>query len=116
MKIAVSSTDGKTVCGHLGRCTQFVIYDADGFDITARHLRKAGGCPEARPEGGVLGNLSDCQAVISQGIAWVLYDGLVDAGIIPVITTETDPESAVRQFLSGGMTGAYHGNCSCGNH
>jgi predicted Fe-Mo cluster-binding NifX family protein len=112
MKIAVSTSDGKSVCGHLGKCTQFLVYEADGFDILNRHLIRTHGvfahyCSEP---------LNNCQAVITQGMGQGMYDGLVKAGIIPVLTSETDPETAVQQFLCGGITGAYQGNCSCGGH
>ena len=120
MKIAVSTSDGKTVCGHLSKCSQFIIYEADGFDIIDRCMRRTdnpGACHTA--SGSRVRSTApfdDCQAVISQGMGQGIYDGLVNRGIIPVLTSETDPEVAVRQFLCGGMTGAYQGNCSCGDH
>ncbi len=126
MKIAVSTTDGKTVCGHLGRCSQFLVYEAEGFEIVKKRLLKTAGMGDGRLEGACLeagacpghdvDRFHDCQAVITQGMGQGMYDGLVQAGIIPVLTSETDPEVAVRQFLCGGMTGAYQGNASCGGH
>ena len=111
MKIAVSTSDGKSVCGQLSKCNLFIVYEADGFDILDRHLIRTRACAHYRVE-----PLNDCQAVITQGMGQGMYDGLVRAGIIPVLTSETDPEVAVQQFLCGGITGAHHGNCSCGDH
>ena len=39
MRIAVSSLDGKTICGQLGSCNQFIIFEADEFGIKNRKLR-----------------------------------------------------------------------------
>jgi len=123
MKIAVSTTDGRTICGHLGKCSQFFIYEADGFEIVNRRLIQTGAACVRNHNSNVacghrhdVGVFHECQAVITQGMGQGMYDGLVDAGIIPVLTSESDPESAVRQFLCGGMTGAYQGNTSCGGH
>jgi predicted Fe-Mo cluster-binding NifX family protein len=108
MKIAVSTHDGKTICGHLGKCNQFIVFEADVFGIKNRIMRGVSGSSSL---------LHDCQAVITQGMGRGIYDGLMSAGIIPVITMESDPESAVRQFLiNGGVPGTYQGNSSCGDH
>jgi predicted Fe-Mo cluster-binding NifX family protein len=112
MKIAISTSDGKTICGHLSKCSQFIVYEASGFEIMNKRLiRTAGACVNHD-----VGSFHDCQAVITQGMGQGMYDGLVNAGVIPVLTSETDPEVAVLQFLSGGMTGSYQGNSSCGGH
>ena len=107
MKIAVSTQDGKTICGELGKCTQFIIFDADKFGIKGRELR------DTHTN---INLIQDCQAVITQGMGRGMYEGLYGAGIIPVITLESHPESAVRQFISGGIAANCGGASSCGNH
>lgn len=108
MKIAVSTHDGKTICGHLGKCNQFIVFEADGYGIKTRIMRETSGSSSL---------LQDCHAVITQGMGRGMYDGLMSAGIFPVITMESDPESAVRQFLvSCGMPVGYQGKSSCGEH
>jgi predicted Fe-Mo cluster-binding NifX family protein len=96
MRIAVSTFDGRTVCGELGKCNRFMIFDADNHGILRRGLRFFPG--PARQN-----LLQDCQAVITQGMGRGMYEGLITAGIIPVLTLEEDPEAAVRQFLSEGF-------------
>ena len=119
MKIAVSTSDGKTICGHLGKCNQFIIFEADDFGIKKRELRDKAASPEASGpvKSHSVGMLQDCQAVITQGMGRGMYDGLIFVGILPVITMESDPEAAVKQFLlSGGLPCNYQGNSSCGDH
>jgi predicted Fe-Mo cluster-binding NifX family protein len=96
MRIAVSTFDGRTICGELGKCNRFMIFDADNHGILRRGLRFFPG--PARQN-----LLQDCQAVITQGMGRGMYEGLISAGIIPVLTLEEDPEEAVRQFLSEGI-------------
>ncbi len=120
MKIAVSTTDGRTVCGHLGRCTEFLVYEAEGPQITGMERRRTA-ClcahdDDGRGTGHKVAPFHDCQAVITQGMGQGMYVALANAGVIPVITVESDPETAVRQFLSGGLSGACQATCSCGGH
>lgn len=39
MKIAVSSTDGKTVDQHFGHAQRFLIYEWDGYNVTLKEER-----------------------------------------------------------------------------
>lgn len=118
MNIAVSTTDGKTICGHLGKCRSFIIYETDGHEIKGRRLTGSdGSCPGHG--GGGAHNVSPfdgCHAVITKGMGQGMMDGLVHAGIQPVITSLTDPDAAVRQFLAGELAGTTRSNCSCGEH
>jgi len=119
MKIAVSTTDGRTVCGQLGNCTEFLIFESEGGEIVKREHRKMKACYPIWCDSGPSNKLNpflDCQAVISLGMGQGLYDGLVSVGIMPVLTSESNPEDAVRRFLSGGIAGARQSGCSCGNH
>jgi predicted Fe-Mo cluster-binding NifX family protein len=118
MKIAVSSLDGKTICGQLGSCNQFIIFEADEFGIKNRKLRDSAFLSDAAMADGRHRDtmLQDCQAVITQGMSRGMYEGLYRAGIIPVITMENEPAAAVRQFVSGCMPSAHKGDCSCGDH
>ena len=120
MRIAVSTIDGKTICGHLGKCSRFIIFEADEFGIKNRELRETPSAEadrdlDAHGQHGV-GMLQDCQAVITQGMGRGIFDGLFNAGIIPVITMENEPEIAVRKFMSGGTPLACRGNSPCGEN
>lgn len=122
MRIAVSTMDGKTICGHLGKCRSFIIFEAEGGVIKDRRIESVGGmCPGHADAGSKerahnVSPLTGCSAVITQGMGQGLLNGLVQAGIQPVITQHTDPETAVMLLLSGGISGAHTSNCSCGEH
>ncbi len=118
MKIAVSSLDGKTICGQLGSCNQFIIFEADEFGIKDRKLRDSAFLKDAAMADGAHRDnlLQDCHAVITQGMSRGMYEGLYRAGIIPVITMENEPAAAVRQFVSGCLPSAHKGDCPCGDH
>jgi predicted DNA-binding protein (UPF0251 family)/predicted Fe-Mo cluster-binding NifX family protein len=121
MNIAVSTADGRTICGHLGKCRTFIIYETDGKEIKKRHMRATGGaCPgHGKESQGHAHNVSPfegCHAVITQGMGQGLLSGLAQAGIQPVITDQTDPDTAVRLFLDGALQGTSTSSCVCGEH
>ena len=129
MNIAVSTADGNTICGHLGKCRSFIIYETEGGEIKAKRLTgTAGSCPGhgvqgAEVHGGHavhgghnLSQFAGCQAVITQGMGQGMIDGLTAAGIKPVITDMSDPDLAVMKFLRGEMTGPARSTCTCGGH
>jgi predicted Fe-Mo cluster-binding NifX family protein len=118
MNIAVSTTDGKTICGHLGKCRDFIIYEIDGGEIKGKRLISSGGaCPGHGDEGSHnIGPFHGCQAVITQGMGQGMLDGLAQAGIQPVITGQSDPDTAVMDFLRGELSGTTKSSCSCGEH
>ena len=120
MRIAVSTIDGKTICGQLGKCSSFIMFESDEFGIKNRELREQ---PESMSVSEMdthgqhgIGMLQDCQAVITQGMGRGIFDGLFSAGIIPVITMENEPETAVKRFMSGGTPLACRGNSPCGEN
>ena len=119
MKIAVSSADGKTICGHLGKCRSFIIYETEGGSITGKSLTgTAGACPSHGGDGNHnVSPFAGCHAVITQGMGQGMLSGLVQAGIQPVITGQTDPDAAVMSFLRGELTGTSNSTCGeCGEH
>lgn len=128
MKIAVSTADGRTICGHLGSCSKFFIYDVeDGKtisreirDVTPVHGPHEGHHLDAHHHGsheGLAGSLSDCAAVITNGMGRPMAASLQVRGIDPVITAESDPDMAVDLYLKGNLKGKEHqGYCNCGHH
>lgn len=117
MNIAVSSTDGKTICGHLGKCRSFIIYETDGKEIINKYLKNtAGACPSHGGGGHNVSPFDGCHAVITQGMGQGMLNGLVQAGIQPVITDQTDPDTAIISFLKGRLSGTTKSTCSCGEH
>ncbi|MHB8174513.1 MAG: NifB/NifX family molybdenum-iron cluster-binding protein [Nitrospirota bacterium] len=117
MNIAVSTIDGKTICGHLGKCRDFIIYETEGKEIKNKRLLSTGGACPGHGEGEThthnVSPFDGCGAVITQGMGQGMMDGLINAGIKPVITKETDPDIAVSLYLGGALSGTKIASCSC---
>lgn len=118
MNIAVSTTDGKTICGHLGKCRSFIIFETDGKEILGRRTTGSeGSCPSHGTGGGHnVSPFAGCHAVITQGMGQGMLDSLAQSGIQPVITSESDPDTAVMKFLKGELSGTTSSSCTCGDH
>ena len=116
MNIAVSTLDGKTICGHLGKCKDFIIYETDGKVITGKRLLSSGGACPGHGGGHNISPFDGCHAVITQGMGQGMLNGLVQAGIQPVITDQADPDKAVMNFLKGELSGTTKSTCECGGH
>ncbi|MHB8842560.1 MAG: NifB/NifX family molybdenum-iron cluster-binding protein [Candidatus Aquicultor sp.] len=121
MKIAVSTADEVSVCGHLGHVSKFFIYEVEGATIVSRQIREV--TPVHGPNdqhehhhgegehqhhsghhaghGGLVGSISDCTAVITNGMGGGMVHALQGAGIDPVMTLETNPDAAVLAYLNG---------------
>ena len=122
MNIAVSTIDGKTICGHLGKCRDFIIYKTDGKEIKDKSIISTGGaCPghggdHDAPHTHNVSPFDGCHAVITQGMGQGMLNGLMQAGIQPVITDHSDPDEVVLKFLRGELSGTTKSSCECGNH
>ena len=134
MRIAVSTADGVSVCGHLGHVSKFFIYEVEGDSITSRQIREVipvhsgphghhqhgdhhhheGHHGGGDHHGGLVGSVSDCAAVITNGMGGGMVYALQGAGIDPVITRETDPDAAVLDYLRGTLE-TTEGCASCGH-
>jgi len=135
MKIAVSTMDGNTVCGHLGRCIAFIVFDTEEGIIKSRELRTndrtahaAGQCSHGDGEheehdhapghgthghAGVIDLLSDCQTVITAGMGRRIMLDLEEAGIEAIIASADDAESTVMGYLNGSLVSNPAGACGC---
>jgi len=123
MRIAVSTQDGVSICGHLGRCKSFIIYETDNGAVAKKELVRIGGvCPghgHDAHEAGHSHNVSPfegCQAVITQGMGQGMLNALAGSGIRPVITRLSDPDEAVRQYLGGSLPESVTSSCGCDSH
>lgn len=111
MKVAVASDDGKTIASHLGRTRGFLVYDVDGTRVIGRtylendftgHARGLSGAGhDVDRHAPILKALAGCRVVISNGMGRRILDDLEAAGLEAFIVVETDPEEAVRLYLSG---------------
>lgn len=108
MKIAVSTDDYKNISGHVGRCKGFLIFTVENGKIKYKEIRENlfthhrrssahhhDGKMDGRYGYGKLASgLSDCNYLICQDCGWRLVEDLKQAGIKPIITRETDAETA----------------------
>lgn len=125
MKIAVASMDGTTISGHFGRSSCFIIFETDGKGITGKEIRQntftahaQGECTgEERHEhthehahhshSAIVEALHDCDAVLCYGMGWRAAQDLAANGIKAyVLESESTPDEAVMQFLSGSLKAA----------
>jgi len=101
MKIAVSSQNQTQVTGHLGRCQKFWIYDVEGTTIQDKQLlqiTKDQSFHESSPK--KPHPLDIVQVLISGGIGRGLARRLEAKGIQPLITAETDLDTAVLAYMT----------------
>jgi predicted Fe-Mo cluster-binding NifX family protein len=102
MKIAVASQNRKDITGHTGRCRKFWVYTIENNEIVEKELLelpKEQSFHDSSPfEPSPLDNL---QVLITGGMGTGLARRLEQKNIQALITKETDPEKAVKDFLNG---------------
>ncbi len=114
MKIAIATNDFKNVTGHVGKCKGFLIFTVENGEIRNKenrenlftHHRSSGHHHDGKMNGryghGKLASgLSDCSYLISHGGGWRLVEDLKQAGIKPIMTRETDAETAAVKLEKG---------------
>lgn len=121
MKIAVITEDHKTVSQHFGRAPFYLVYSIENGKIVGKEIREKvnhshfaeQGHPEheheehgASGEGHVKHTLmaeaiSDCEVLLCGGMGRGAYESMRMLGIAPVVTTVSDAEEAVNQYLAG---------------
>lgn len=123
MKVAVASSDGRSISDHFGRATCFLVYEIDAGEIRGVETR-ACSCPTcsehvceimrvgdgSRQLGDyreMVSTLSGCHLVLCRGMGWYAAQMLVRNGINPqVIRGELTPREAVEDYLTGRLTPA----------
>ena len=102
MRIAVTSQNRKTITGHAGRCRKFWLYELDGktiLDKTLLELALEQSLHESHGAGPH--PLDGVDVLICGGAGQGLIRRLERMGIRGLVTTETEPDSAVADFLNG---------------
>ena len=104
MSIAVASQDKRHITGHAGRCRKFLIYKVDNAQILSKDLLEF---PEELSFHQSSPNdphpLDEMAVLINGGMGQGLARRLANKGIMSVITTRKDPDSAVMDFLNGSL-------------
>ena len=121
MKIAVITEDQKSVSQHFGRAPYYLVFTIEEDKITGKECRDKIGHnhfaaqehgEHAHGEHGADGEghakhtqmaetISDCEVLLCGGMGRGAYESMRLLGIRPVVTTETDAESAVKAFVAG---------------
>ena len=102
MKIAVASQNRREITDHTGRCRKFWIYEIKNGTIANKallELAKEQSFHDSSPQAPSL--LDDMQILIAGGMGAGLVRRLENRGIEPLITTETNPDKAVEDYLKG---------------
>jgi predicted Fe-Mo cluster-binding NifX family protein len=115
VKIACVTDDGRTISAHFGRARQYAVLTIEAGRIVAQELRPktahehgAPGEPAHTP--GAAGQelharmteaIADCEAVLTRGMGFGARQALRRAGIVALITDETDIEAATLAYAAG---------------
>ena len=100
MKIAVASQNRREITDHTGRCRKFWIYEIENETIANKELlelAKEQSFHNSAPH--EPSPLDDIQVLIAGGMGTGLVRRLENMGIEPLITTETNPDKAVEDYL-----------------
>ncbi len=104
MKIAVTSQNRREVTQHAGRCRNFRVFDIGDGVITGRsllELPKEASFHDSSPHSPH--PLDDVDLLIAGGMGRGLQARLARKGVASLVTSETDPERAVRLWLAGSL-------------
>ena len=104
MKIAVASQNRREITDHTGRCRKFWIYEVDEGTVSTKdllELPKEQSFHDSSPH--QPSPLDGVQVLIAGGMGTGLVRRLETMGIEPLITTETDPDRAVADYLNGSL-------------
>ena len=104
MKIAVASQNRREITDHTGRCRKFWIYEIEGGTIANKELLelpKEQSFHDSSPHDS--SPLEDVQVLLAGGMGAGLVRRLENMGIEPLITTETNPDKAVEDYLNGSL-------------
>ena len=102
MKIAVASQNRREITDHTGRCRKFWIYEIENGTIANKNLLelpKEQSFHDSSPH--EPSPLDDVQVLIAGGMGTGLVRRLENRSIEPLITTETNPDQAVEDYLNG---------------
>ena len=114
MKIAVTSQNRKTITQHVGRCRKFWVYDIENNAVQKRELIEL---PKEMSFHEHHDNsphpIDVVDVIITASMGPGIARRLEKKGILGIVTTETDPDKAVMDYLAGKLVQVEAG---CGSH
>jgi predicted Fe-Mo cluster-binding NifX family protein len=103
MRIAVASQNFRTVTGHAGMARRFIVFFAETGqsprEVTRLDLPKDHSIHEAKAEDSH--PLDEVQVLIAGSAGAGFIDRMTQRGVKTVLTSETDPATAVANYLAG---------------
>jgi len=102
MKIAVTSQNRKSITEHAGRCRKFQLFEIGEGRIISKELvelSKEQSFHESSPH--EAHPLDVVDVLISGGMGNGMIRRLGNKGITGIITSQSDPETAVKLYLEG---------------
>lgn len=121
MRIAVATDDNRNVCGHVGKCRGFLIFDVESGKIVNKEIRENSFTNHfnrnehgeghqhglGRGFGGNDGHkrladgLKDCEYLVSHGMGRKLVEDFNSVGIKTIVTVERNAETAATNLELG---------------
>jgi len=104
VKIAIATDDGMTISPHLGRARSFLVVEVEDGRIKNKELRRVAGGGMRHGEcdhRSMISSIKDCEAVISFGMGWRIYEDFRANGIKPIVTDKPNVEEALEAYLKG---------------
>ena len=121
MKIAVVTSNEKTISQHFGRAPLYVVVAIEDGKIVSRETRDKSGhhtfaahqadVKPGEPHGydagaqvrhaSMVETIADCQVLLVGGMGWGAYDSLKSHNIEPIVTDVEDIDEAVQRYLDG---------------
>jgi predicted Fe-Mo cluster-binding NifX family protein len=131
MRIAVASDDNVNVCGHVGKCKGFLIFDVENGKIFKKEIRENSFTDhfnrkhndrnhhtQGRGHGSNDGHkrlaegIKDCDYLVSHGMGRRLVEDLESLDIKTLVTIELDAECAAINLELGKLK--HNNNLICG--
>jgi len=104
MYIAVTSQNRRQITEHAGKCRKFWLYDIEAGAVAGKQLLELPVQATLHANHHELpAPLAGINVLITGGMGAGLYHRLMQHGILPVITVEESPDSAVTAFLNNDL-------------
>ena len=100
MQIAITSQNRKNITEHAGSCRNFWIYHVDQGKVASKELIELTIDQSLHASHHELADpLNGIKVLITRSMGTGLYQRLQQQGILPIVTTEENPEEAIAAFL-----------------
>lgn len=119
MRVACVTDDGRIISQHFGRAMYYAVLTVEDGKIVGRELRDKVGHQHFASQDQAAGQhrgldaeshkkhvsmadvISDCEALLCQGMGYGAYASMQQLGIKPIVTDVADIEEAVQAYIEG---------------